>query len=407
MKFKTVIYLLLIISSSKPGHSFENITQRVETSRTDDHPYKISLKNYDPSEFKAQAFTQRSSLSAKDNVTFTITDIPDLVSFMIVQIHAFEKNVSMYYTGNSEKPLKDIIFGSNIGLFVDTSAKSSIDIHVENYNTEIVKVLLVVVAYSSEAPIPGGCNMEFKPEISPFQKLIVTDAIVIVDAQPSSSSKNKQTICEKSFVQHEAYRLYLPAQDFNSESYFSAIEKMLTPEEIVKHAEKIPASSTGSSLRRVFSAYSGTGSAYAMVATYKNHSAAYVPAFTYACTNSFEIDGCTMLPNGIAKTTCLLMIFLGIYLTFMGHRNPKTTIFLFSCLGGGLIGYICALHAGSHSASNTLWIAIGTGLAIACVWQIFTYCLSKETSKLFAVSFFAFFCSCSTYYKFPGIHRKK
>ena len=89
------------------------------------------------------------------------------------------------------------------------------------------------------APVPGGCNMEFDLETSPFQKLIVTEAIVIVDAEPASATKEVKKNCERNQVQHEAYRLYLSAQDFSSASYFSAIENMLTPEEIVKKAEKV------------------------------------------------------------------------------------------------------------------------------------------------------------------------
>lgn len=46
-----------------------------------------------------------------------------------------------------------------------------------------------------------------------------------------------------------------------------------------------------STLRRVFSAYPGTGSVYAIVATYGNYSAAYVPAATYACSPS-DISSC-------------------------------------------------------------------------------------------------------------------
>ena len=49
-------------------------------------------------------------------------------------------------------------------------------------------------------------------------------------------------------------------------------------------------------MRRVYSAYAGIGSAYAMVATYKDQSAAYVPTFSYACeTTSIKTDGCSML----------------------------------------------------------------------------------------------------------------
>ena len=89
------------------------------------------------------------------------------------------------------------------------------------------------------APVPGGCNMEFDLEISPFQKLTATEAMIIVDSQPSSVPKNIKPNCGNNSVHHDSYRLYLSAQDFTPDSYFSAIQKMLTPEEIMKNAQKV------------------------------------------------------------------------------------------------------------------------------------------------------------------------
>lgn len=59
----------------------------------------------------------------------------------------------------------------------------------------------------------------------------------------------------------------------------------------LKIISQIPKSLIGSSMRRVYSAYPGVGSVFAMVATYKNQSAAYVPSFTYACSDSLDECG--------------------------------------------------------------------------------------------------------------------
>ena len=69
---------------------------------------------------------------------------------MIVQIHTFKNNVSISYNRNSETSLDDNIFGTNIGLFVDTTGKSFIDFRVKNNNTEIIEALFAVVAYTSQ-----------------------------------------------------------------------------------------------------------------------------------------------------------------------------------------------------------------------------------------------------------------
>lgn len=47
-------------------------------------------------------------------------------------------------------------------------------------------------------------------------------------------------------------------------------------------------------MRRVYSAYPGTGSAYAMIANYGNHSSAYVTTFSYACDPFSDPDSCNL-----------------------------------------------------------------------------------------------------------------
>ena len=48
-------------------------------------------------------------------------------------------------------------------------------------------------------------------------------------------------------------------------------------------------------MRRIYSAYTGTGSVYATVAIYENYSSAYVPIFTYACSPLLYPESCKVL----------------------------------------------------------------------------------------------------------------
>lgn len=93
----------------------------------------------------------------------------------------------------------------------------------------------------SAAPIPGGCNMEFDIEVSPYQKLRAENGMIIVDTQPASVlGLNGSSIpCEKSVVQHKMYRLYLPRQDFTPDTYFDAIASMLTTQDIARNGDEV------------------------------------------------------------------------------------------------------------------------------------------------------------------------
>ena len=116
----------------------------------DDQQDTISLKNYVQNATKAQAFIQRSLISAKTKDKLTIIDIPIDVSFIIVQIHTFQYNVSISFNENYVQPLKDIVFGTNIGLFVDVSEKNSTEVYVKNHNIKNVEALFVAVAYTRD-----------------------------------------------------------------------------------------------------------------------------------------------------------------------------------------------------------------------------------------------------------------
>lgn len=93
----------------------------------------------------------------------------------------------------------------------------------------------------SVAPIPGGCNMEFDIEVSPYQRLRAENKMIIVDTQPASilAPDGSPVSCEKSLVQYKMYRLYLPRQDFTPDTYFNAIASMLTTQDISQNADEV------------------------------------------------------------------------------------------------------------------------------------------------------------------------
>lgn len=168
----------------------------------------------------------------------------------------------------------------------------------------------MIVVCCLSAPVPGGCNMEFDIEVSPYQRLMLTNSTIIIDSQPASAPliNGLKLPCEKNLVTYETYRLYTDESDFNNETYFSTIIKMLTVDDIIQNAVKvfiylclclfmlklinilikiifqIAISAGKSPMRKVYSSYPGTGSAYVMIATFGNHSSAYVPIFSYGCT---------------------------------------------------------------------------------------------------------------------------
>lgn len=115
--------------------------------------YRISLKNYDIEDSNPQEFSQQGFIPGMSNVTFSITDIPKNVAFIIFQIHAFQRNVTISYSEKFLLHTKDSVTGSNIGLFYETNGNSSINTYVMNGNNDSVDALFVVLSYTSDGNV--------------------------------------------------------------------------------------------------------------------------------------------------------------------------------------------------------------------------------------------------------------
>lgn len=88
----------------------------------------------------------------------------------------------------------------------------------------------------SLAPVPGGCNMEFEVETAPYLKVRHSDAMIEVNAQPSLGPGSS---CTRDVVIHDFYRMYMPEKDFSEQIYFSAIQSMLTPLDVIEIAHLV------------------------------------------------------------------------------------------------------------------------------------------------------------------------
>lgn len=138
-------------------------------------------------------------------------------------------------------------------------------------------------------------------------------------------------------------------------------------------------------MRRIYSAYPGTGSVYAVIARSGISATAYVPSLTYACSALYWTDSCDVLSEFLRSvlnevhyelsgtssslgfdchrdvlvpdTTfsgvlCAVIFFLGLFVSLFGHQFFKTEIFLLGFLSGGLISYIILAVFSTYSSSG-------------------------------------------------------
>ncbi|XP_050449282.1 transmembrane 7 superfamily member 3-like [Cataglyphis hispanica] len=358
----------------------------------------ISLWNHN----KNNAFKQRINLIPFSHLNITVTDIPPDIWFIILQIHTFQYNATIAYDKDLlDKVSSRSLFGSNIGLYLKTyNVTTPIQVFLKHYNLHNLDALLTIVAYDRNAPIPGGCNMEFDIEIAPYQKLHTENEMIIVDTQPASilAGNGLPTLCETNPVQHKMYRLYLPRQDFTPDTYFEAIASMLTTQDIVQNGDEIPPTLT-SPMRRIYSAYTGTGSVYAAIAINGNYSSAYIPIFTYACSPLLYPETCQVLNDTFAEMICALVLIIGFLLVIIGHKYAYIDRLISSCMMGGIFGYTLAI--GISDYSTTINILIGSISAILAV-TLSAFLRSTCDLCIFLCNLpLGFLCTCITYLYAP------
>ncbi|XP_069679449.1 transmembrane 7 superfamily member 3-like [Periplaneta americana] len=336
-----------------------------------DGELNVSLADYNVSFQPGHIVKNMRQLPAISTLTLNVVNIPDKISFIIVQAHAFQFNVTLSYYDVLNRHF--YANGTNLGLVEQIDKdQSGAKFYIINGNEGTnVSVLITIQGYGDEAPIPGGCNMEFSVKTAPYQIMRFTNAMVIVDSQPASPPQpydKPAQPCEAHLVNHEMYHMYLPERDFTDETYFNALLKMMTVEDIQINGRKVPEPMEGSPMRRSYSAYPGTGSVYGIVAKYGKTAAAYVPAFTYACNTVYWTDSCDVLNTTFSKVLCATIFFMGFFVCVYGHQFFKTEMFLLGFLSGGLVSYILIALLTTYSGSVITVISVIMGLCFGILW---------------------------------------
>ncbi|PSN33848.1 hypothetical protein C0J52_24247 [Blattella germanica] len=337
---------------------------------TQEDNYNVSLLNYNVTNTAGHVIKSIKHLTPFSSITINVMEIPTDVRFIIVQTHAFQYDVTLSYNSSLEPHM--YVNGTNIGL-VQVIDTGQIDTKLYLYNlneNKTVTVLVTVQAYGDDAPIPGGCNMEFSIETAPYLILDFTESTVSVNSQPASAPvpRNKSPHCETQVVEYEMYHMYLEERDFTSLTYFDALQKMMTVHDIQLYGRKVPESSEGPKMRRIYSAYPGTGSVYAIIAKSGTTASAYVPALTYSCNIAYWSDTCEVLNTTFSKVLCAMIFFLGLFVCLSGHQYFKTEMFLLGFLSGSLVAYILIALCTTLSDSEIIIFSVLLGMCCGSFW---------------------------------------
>ncbi|XP_077283895.1 transmembrane 7 superfamily member 3-like [Arctopsyche grandis] len=345
----------------------------------------ISLNNSIPTLYNSEVFSLTTTLSALSTVTVSIADISLLLGFLIVQVHSFKKDFILSFSRNLS--IANYVNGTNLGLMLEATNPKALYI-INNSPNETLDLYFSIHAYYKNAPVPGGCNMEFNVVDAPFMRIEQNNFFITVDIGPARIFVDGDCDASSMNVTHNFYKMYLNEWDHSVDGYFEGLKKMITVESILEHGTHVPHISTYSPMRRLFSLYPGIGSFYAVIAKNNKMSSAYVPIHTYSYENNYVTW--TDISVMIAAT------IIGLIMNFIGYK-----LFSFQFATVGLLFAIMLIYTLINFITESL-ISIAifyiTGFILLYACLKFSTCIYSPLPAMFALGFQL---ACIIYYSIP------
>ncbi|KAM3965991.1 transmembrane 7 superfamily member 3 [Aphomia sociella] len=210
--------------------------------------------------------------------------------------------------------------------------------------------------------------MEFPVSISPFTITTLQKDYIYVEASAARNYLDNYCLSLDA-VSVQFYRMYMPERNFEADIYFNSIMSMMTLDQILKNGEEIPMSFW--KMRRMLSAYPGTGSVYVAVAydSNTNYYSVYSPAYTYACDPLN--NECELLDDLLSRFICSSLLFIGLFVCYFGHRFFKTEMFLFGLISGVIITYILISLMAELDLAELIGASVISGVCFGAIWYTF------------------------------------
>ncbi|XP_067129774.1 transmembrane 7 superfamily member 3-like [Centruroides vittatus] len=289
------------------------------------------------------------NLNANETLEVEVRNVDIIYHYIQIGVHSQKEKVTISETMSADL-IGTYVTGNNVGLIIllkENQISGSVWI-INNYDTDIT-VLLTIILKKPEAPIPGGCNLEFPIEISPFLKILFGRAITHLEYQHANVGYKRNqhappcSITAREFS-YDVYIYFLDENDFSEESYFKALVSMTDLNNIYSVAKKISPLEISPKTRISFLSYPGQGIVYNIIARYLRNDtyeeAAYIPAVTYGCNFFSKVDACGHLTTILGKVFVIICAAFGFFICLFGHQLNKTATFFFGFLASALISFI-------------------------------------------------------------------
>ncbi|XP_055995363.1 transmembrane 7 superfamily member 3-like isoform X2 [Ostrea edulis] len=319
------------------------------------------------------------NIKGQSNNSIVLRNVSVDISYVTFQVHSQTKNITL---SSTPKPVVGkSVTGVDVGIvtILETNQTEVTCYILSNYS-EDVQIHLAIYLMSGNIPVVGGCNLEFSLETDANLLVSYTSTRDLIEFQwsniPLGSRSTSRIItpqCEDQFYQdtleYSVYVKYLSGNDLSTAGYFSALQQMLTAEDVMANGIQLASTNNKASSQKpefLIASYPGTGAVYNMVVKVTTPAgvtmAAYFPQVTYSC-NLQQRDSCHMY--GIFwKISAVVLGIVGLFLNFLGHRFFRTGNFICAFLGFCIVFY--SVLTLSSDQSDTVVLILTAVLSVVC-----------------------------------------
>ncbi|KAK7895990.1 hypothetical protein WMY93_021315 [Mugilogobius chulae] len=284
---------------------------------------------------------QNVSLSQNETVQVEVSRVQTDAAFITLQFHTQHRNTTLSYTRFSGAGGSHSAVDPGLVSPLDPGQTSMV-LFLSTADSEPVSGTGIVLQYSSSDPVPGGCNVEFNLDIDPniyIHYNLYETTIRFAPANLGIERGEPAPACDATTgpfsrwrLEYDVFQFFLPENDLSEQSLFRALETVADTEGMVLNGNKVLTVSSADRTVAVFSSIPGQGVIYSVIVRdpLLNSSASYIPAHTYACSFSSNLDSCYTLGKISTKIFFTITGLAGLFVCFLGHRFFKCELF---CMG--------------------------------------------------------------------------
>ncbi|CAG0895820.1 unnamed protein product [Cyprideis torosa] len=350
---------------------------------------QVVLKLSDDDSSETPITKQYIQLGARNSTSISVAPATlEGISFVIFQAHSHTLPTTLSL--DKVPTAKNSWSGCNIGLVKRVQGSVEPSVYIFNSNNEDLMILIAVIGYPSSVPIPGGCNMEFPVEISPFLNMSANIDLTVVSFQrassPPSTSGVSSANCVTSgiasafvaAVEYEMYYRDLPEGDLTEDTYFDILQSSLAVEEIRQSATQVRNFDSHQKPEGFFNSFPGMGMVYYVIVYPKGlplQAAAYVPITTYACdielVQATGEHSCNGITTWFGWLLCAFSLFLGLLISVRGHRCFALQAFVMGTLSGAFVSFIIIRALASNASPQVLLPSVSiVSVVIGILWLL-------------------------------------